>query len=185
MLNLYDEEWPVRTLQQNLPPAKFVFGSHGDSQRQDQQRAGMALDSIVCAGTIVSGGKVERSILSPKVRVNSYASVTDSILFDGVEVGRHAKIRGAIIDKGVRIPAGMQIGFDLELDRRRGFTISPEGIVVIAKQETISPMDSNLFLEHGGYRLDQAEDKAGSPKIMQSSPTPSASQRTGRSSERA
>ncbi len=185
VLNLYDEEWPVRTLQQNLPPAKFVFGSHGDSQRQDQQRAGMALDSIVCAGTIVSGGKVERSILSPKVRVNSYASVTDSILFDGVEVGRHAKIRGAIIDKGVRIPAGMQIGFDLELDRRRGFTISPEGIVVIAKQETISPMDSSLFLEHGGYRLDQAEEKAGSPKIMQSSPTSSASQRVGRSSERA
>ncbi|MFY7873944.1 MAG: glucose-1-phosphate adenylyltransferase, partial [Pirellula sp.] len=87
-LNLYDANWPIRTQQQNLPPPKFVFGSRGDSDR-----CGMALDSIICAGTIISGGRVERSILSPSVRVNSFAQVSDSILFELVEVGRHARIR--------------------------------------------------------------------------------------------
>ncbi|MFO0923383.1 MAG: glucose-1-phosphate adenylyltransferase [Pirellulales bacterium] len=163
-LNLYDEDWPVRTLQPNLPPPKFVFGSHADS-RSDGQRVGMALDSIVCAGTIVSGGRVERSILSPRVRVNSYASVTDSILFEGVEVGRHAKIRKAIIDKGVRIPPGMQIGYDLELDRKRGFTISPQGVVVIAKHETILPMDQSFGLDNG-YRVDGASFPATASKAI-------------------
>ncbi len=135
LLNLYDESWPIRTQQKNLPPPKFVFGSRGDGDR-----CGLALDSIVCAGTIVSGGRVERSILGPCVRVNSYAQVSDSILFEGVEVARHAKIRNAIIDKGVCIPAGIEIGFDLELDRRRGFTISNNGIVTVAKTEDLSSL---------------------------------------------
>lgn len=158
VLNLYDEAWPIRTLQPNLPPPKFVFGSNGDDKR-----VGMALDSLVCGGTIVSGGRVERSILGPKVRVNSYASVSDSILFEGVEVGRHACVRRAIIDKGVRIPPGIQIGFDEELDRRRGFTISPNGIVVIAKRESIPATDiaASLSLEQRDVRLD-------SPKILTS-----------------
>jgi len=133
LLNLYDESWPIRTLQKNLPPPKFVFGSRGDGDR-----CGLALDSIVCAGTIVSGGRVERSILGTGVRVNSYAHVSDSILFEGVEVGRRANIRNAIIDKGVCIPAGFEIGFDLELDRKRGFTISNNGIVTVAKTEDLS-----------------------------------------------
>ena len=132
MLNLYDDVWPVRTFQMNLPPPKFVFGSRGEGDR-----AGRAMDSIVCQGSIVSGGLVERCILSPNVRVNSFAHVEDSILFEGVDVGRHAKIRRAIIDKGVKIPQGVQIGYDLELDRRRGFTISEGGIVVIAKADGV------------------------------------------------
>ena len=133
LLNLYDDSWPIRTQQKNLPPPKFVFGSRGDGDR-----CGVALDSIVCAGTIVSGGKVERSILGPSVRVNSFAQVSDSILFEGVEVGRRTKIQKAIIDKGVCIPAGFEIGFDLELDRKRGFTISNNGIVTVAKTEDLS-----------------------------------------------
>lgn len=135
LLNLYDDSWPIRTQQKNLPPPKFVFGSRGDGDR-----CGLALDSIVCAGTIVSGGRVERSILGPGVRVNSYAQVSDSILFEGVEVGRRAKIRNAVIDKGVCIPSGFEIGFDLELDRKRGFTISNNGIVTVAKTEDLSSL---------------------------------------------
>ena len=132
LLNLYDDVWPVRTFQMNLPPPKFVFGSRGEGDR-----AGRAMDSIICQGSIVSGGLVERCILSPNVRVNSFAHVEDSILFEGVDVGRHAKIRRAIIDKGVKVPQGVEIGYDLELDRRRGFTISDGGIVVIAKADGV------------------------------------------------
>ena len=127
-LNLYDHRWPIRTYQPNLPPPKFVFAERGSSARR-----GQALDSLVCAGTIVSGGQVERSILGPNTRINSYAQVEDSILFDGVNVGRHAKIRRAIIDKEVDIPAGMEIGYNHDLDRSRGFTISDSGVTVIAK----------------------------------------------------
>jgi glucose-1-phosphate adenylyltransferase len=132
---LYDEHWPIRTWQPNLPPPKFVFGSRGSEDRQ-----GKAIDSIVCQGSIVSGGVVERSILSSRVRVNSYAHVEDSILFEGVDIGRHAKVKRAIIDKGVKIPAGVEIGYDLDKDRERGFTISDGGIVVIAKADGIEHM---------------------------------------------
>ncbi len=135
LLNMYDEAWPVRTFQANLPPPKFVFGSRGEADR-----AGRALDSVVCQGTIVSGGLVERCILGPRVRVNSYAHVADSILFEGVDVGRHDRIRRAIIDKWVKVPPGMEIGFDLELDRRRGLTVSDGGVVVIAKGDGLEHM---------------------------------------------
>lgn len=134
-LNMYDAHWPLRTYQPNLPPPKFVFGSQGQNER-----AGHALDSIVCLGSILSGGQVERSILGPQVRVNSYAHVEDSILFEGVDIGRRAKVRRAIIDKGVRIPADAEIGFDLEQDRKRGFTVSPEGVVVIAKANGVEQL---------------------------------------------
>lgn len=133
MLNLYSEHWPVRTFQPNVPAAKFVFGSRGATDR-----VGHAQDSIVCSGSVISGGQVERSIIAAHTRVNSYAHVEDSILFSHVTVGRHARIRRAIVDKGVSIPAGCQIGFDLELDRQRGFTISDGGVVVIAKGSVIS-----------------------------------------------
>jgi glucose-1-phosphate adenylyltransferase len=140
LLNMYDDHWPIRTWQPNLPPPKFVFGSRGGEDRQ-----GKALDSIVCQGCIVSGGNVERSILSSRVRVNSYAHVEDSILFEGVDIGRHARVKRAIIDKGVKIPAGVEIGYDLEKDRERGFTISENGVVVIAKADGIEHMlDSRL-----------------------------------------
>lgn len=133
-LNMYDREWPIRTFMENLPPPKFVFGG-----QQDAHRVGRATDSVVCQGAIVSGGDVSGSILSPGVRVNSYAQVEDSILLDDVSIGRHAKVRRAIIDKGSVIPEGVEVGFDLELDRKRGFTISDNGIVVIAKGEGVDP----------------------------------------------
>ncbi len=130
LLNIYDDDWPIRTYQSTLPPSKFVFGSKGD--REPQFRV---LDSIVCQGCIVSGGQVERSILGPQVRVNSYAHVEDSILFEGVNIGRHANVRRAVIEKGISIPPGARIGYDLELDRQRGFTVSEGGVVVLAKSD--------------------------------------------------
>ncbi len=158
-LNFYDESWPIRTQQKNLPPPKFVFGSRGDGDR-----SGLAVDSIVCAGTIVSGGRVERSILGTGVRINSYAQVSDSILFEGVEVGRRANIRNAIIDKGVCIPAGFEIGFDLELDRKRGFTISNNGIVTVAKTEDLSSLTHQS--NSGTSRADAGSLNVASPKGM-------------------
>ncbi len=131
-LNLYDETWPIRTYQQQSPPPKFVFADMSGPA----PRVGQAHDSLVCSGCIISGGQVRRSILSPNVRVNSWATVENSILFDGVDIGRHTRIRRAIIDKGVQIPEGMEIGFDLEHDRARGFTVTESGIVVIAKTDS-------------------------------------------------
>jgi len=128
-LNMYDMEWPIRTYQPNLPPPKFVFA--------EEHRRGYALDSIVCAGTIVSGGRVQRSILGHQVRINSYAEVEDSILFAGVNIGRHARIRRAIIDKGIQIPAGVEIGFDPKLDLARGFTVTDRGVTVIAQTDGV------------------------------------------------
>ncbi len=140
LLNLYDQNWPIRTLQPNLPPPKFVFGSDGNLDR-----CGQAIDSIVCPGTILSGGKVKRSVISSNVRVNSYASVEESIVFHGVNIGRHARIRRAIIDKEVSIPADMEIGYDLEQDRRRGFAISPGGIVIISRNDSPNTVDDAIY----------------------------------------
>lgn len=139
LLNLYDERWPIRTWQPNLPPAKFVFGSDGESNRR-----GEALDSIVCSGTVVSGGSVQRSILGPQVRVNSFASIEDSILFEGVDVGRNARLRRVIIDKDVRIPPGTEIGFDPQADAARGFTVTQDGLVVIGKSDWIAAAGEHL-----------------------------------------
>ena len=138
--NLYDASWPIRTYHPPQPPAKFVFAD----LYEKKPRAGMALDSIVSQGCIVSGGRVERSILSPMVRINSWADVRESILFTGVNIGRHAKIRRAIIDKGVQVAEGMEIGYDLELDRKRGFTVTESGIVVLAKSDDDSSVPSDL-----------------------------------------
>ncbi|MGD9579617.1 MAG: glucose-1-phosphate adenylyltransferase [Syntrophorhabdus sp.] len=126
IFNLYDKSWPIRTYEGQYPPAKTVFAD------EDKGRAGKALDSIICSGVIISGGRVERSILSPGVRVNSYAQVDKSILFHNVVVGMRAKVKRAIIDKGVRVPDGMKIGYDLEKDRQQ-FFVSDRGIVVIPK----------------------------------------------------
>jgi glucose-1-phosphate adenylyltransferase len=132
VLNLYDREWPIRTHQPQLPPPKFVFFDEG---RGEYARRGEAHDSMVCPGAIVSGGHVRRSILSPNVRVNSFALVESSLLFDGVDVGRYCRIRRAIIDKNVKVPPHTTIGYDLDQDRRRGFHVTEQGIVVIAKAE--------------------------------------------------
>jgi glucose-1-phosphate adenylyltransferase len=128
-LNLYDRAWPIRSNQPQLPPPKFVF------REESTGRRGEAHDSIVCAGCIISGGQVVRSILSPNVRINSFARVEDSILFQGVDVGRGSRIRRAIIDKDIQIPRDTVIGYDPAHDHRRGFTITEGGIVVIAKGE--------------------------------------------------
>jgi glucose-1-phosphate adenylyltransferase len=126
--NLYDQEWLIRTFQEQYPPVKTVHS--GD---KEEGRVGLVLDSIVSEGCVVSGGRVQRSILSPNVRINSFSEVYDSILMEGVNVGRHAKIKRAIIDKDVSIPQGMVIGFNLEEDKKR-FFISEAGIVVVAKR---------------------------------------------------
>jgi glucose-1-phosphate adenylyltransferase len=123
-LNLYDEEWPIRTAPIQAPPPKFVFA-------QDN-RAGIALDSLISPGCIISGGRVQNAVLSPHVRINSYSQVTESILFEGVQIGRYAKIRRAIVDEGVVIPEGMQIGYNPRADAQN-FAISQGGIVVVPK----------------------------------------------------
>ena len=132
VLNLYDAAWPIRTLQPQLPPPKFVFSGEG---LPGQARRGEALESMVCSGCIVSGGQVRRSILSPRVRVNSYAVVEDSILFDGAEVGRYCRVKRAILDKDVKLPPYTVLGYDQEFDRKRGFTLTEQGVVVVPKAE--------------------------------------------------
>ncbi len=134
--NLYDASWPIRTFHSSFPPPKFVFAD----LKEQAPRAGFALDSLISQGCIVSGGRVERSILSPNVRINSWADVRESILLSNVTIGRHAHIRRAIIDKGVQVPEGMEIGFDLGIDRQRGFTVTESGLVVIAKSDGSSQL---------------------------------------------
>jgi len=133
VLNLYDDTWPVRTLQPQQPPPKFVHAGMGTP---GYTRCGEAHDSVVSVGSIISGGQVRRSVISPRVRVNSYAVVEDSILFDGVEVGRYCRIKNAIIDKEVLIPPYTVLGYDSDFDRRRGFTVTEGGIVVVQKSES-------------------------------------------------
>lgn len=127
LFNLYDQDWPVRTYQGQFPPAKFVFA-------QDYQggRMGVALDSIVCGGCIISGGRVQNSVLSPNVVVQDHAEVRESVVMENVIIGEHAQIRRAIIDKDVVIPPHTEIGYDVEADRRR-FTVSDSGLVTISK----------------------------------------------------
>ncbi len=128
-LNLYDTTWPIRTWQPPLPPPKFVFNDVDAAT----PRVGHAMDSLVCSGSIISGGSVDRCIFSPRVRVNSYASVTGSILFEGVDVGRHCRINRAIIDKWVKVPDGVCIGINEAEDIARGLTISDDGIVAVPR----------------------------------------------------
>jgi glucose-1-phosphate adenylyltransferase len=124
VFDLYNRRWPILTWQFPDPPAKFVH----DLDR----RRGRAISSLVANGVIVSGGTVRRSILSPRVRVHSFSEVEDSVLFEEVYVGRGAVVRRAVVDKNVHIPPEARIGVDPEEDRRR-FTISEDGVVVIAK----------------------------------------------------
>jgi glucose-1-phosphate adenylyltransferase len=128
--NLYNREWPILTWPDPLPPAKFVFDD-------EDGRRGMALDSMVCAGVVISGATVRRSVLSPGAHLHSYAVVEDSVLMQGVDVGRNAVVRRAIVDKNVRIADGAQIGVDPVAERER-FTISAAGVVVIPKGATVA-----------------------------------------------
>ena len=124
-LNLYSKDWPLRTFNYNYPPAKFIW--------HEQDRVGMATNSMISEGCIVSGGTLSRCILAPEVRINSYSQVTESILMENVNIGRYAEIHRAIIDKNVNIPPYMKIGFNQDEDRARGFYVSAGRITVVPK----------------------------------------------------
>ena len=126
--NLYDVNWPIRTKLFQQPPAKFVFAQEG-------RRMGIAIDSIVSAGCIVSGGRAIRSVLSPGVRINSYSEVENSILMHNVEIGRYSRVRNAIIDANVKVPEASVIGFNLEEDRQKGYHVTDSGIVVVPSRQ--------------------------------------------------
>lgn len=129
--NLYDTTWPLQLTLPPHPPAKFVFA-------ETEGRYGVATDSLISPGCIVSGGQVSRSVLSPGVRVNSYSQVEESVLFSGVDIGRHARVRRAIIEKNTRVPEYARIGYDLDEDAKH-FRVTPSGLVVVESQDIMSP----------------------------------------------
>jgi len=121
-LNLYDESWPILTYQRQLPPAKFVF--------DDDDRRGVAIDSMVSGGCVISGARLKRSLLFSNVKLHSYSEVADSVLLPEVDVGRHSRIRRAVIDRGCRLAPGTVIGVDPEADRAR-FRVTDAGVVLV------------------------------------------------------
>ena len=123
--NLYNREWAIRTFNYNYPPAKFVW--------EESERVGMATNSLVAEGCVISGGHISKCVLSPNVRVNSFSYVQESILMEDVIIGRHAQIKKAIIDKYVNIPSGIKIGYDKGEDLARGFYVTDTGITVVPK----------------------------------------------------
>lgn len=125
IFNMYNTAWPIRTFVYNSPPAKFVWANN--------ERMGMASESLVSEGCIISGGQVSRSILSPNVRVNSFSFITESIIFESSNIGRHSEIRKAIIDKNVEIPPYTRIGCDYDEDISRGFLRTESGVTVVPK----------------------------------------------------
>jgi glucose-1-phosphate adenylyltransferase len=133
-LNLYNREWPVRSTGYPDPPAKFVF--------DEDNRRGLAIDSIVSGGCILSGGIVRQSVLGRDVHVHTGALVEGSVIMDNCDIGRYAKVRRAILDKNVRIPQGTSVGYDLDADRGRGWHVTGSGIVVIGREHSTVPMAS-------------------------------------------
>jgi glucose-1-phosphate adenylyltransferase len=140
VFNLYDKSWPIRTRVRQYPPAKFVFGEPG--------RSGMAINSVITAGVIISGASVSNSVLSQDVRVNSYSDVDASIIFSHVNIGRHCRIRRAIIDRDVHIPEGTVIGYDPMEDKRRYF-VTPSGLTIVTREASLfeNPVDPE-FQQH-------------------------------------
>lgn len=124
-LNLYDKTWPIWTYQEQLPPAKFVF--------DDDNRRGMAVDSLVSGGCIVSGSTIKHSLLSNNVRIHSYGEIEDAVILPNVEIGRNCRLRRVIIDRDCRIPEGAAIGINLEEDKKR-YYVSPKGIVLVSPE---------------------------------------------------
>ena len=131
IFNLYNSDWPIHTQQVNLPPAKFIHDAEGNQGRTN--------DSIVSLGTVVTGGIVERSVLSPNVRVQSRALVTDSVLMDNVSIGKDSTIRRAILDKDVVVADGAAVGVDRNRDIARGFVVTDSGITVVPKGVVVTP----------------------------------------------
>ncbi|HTW18661.1 MAG TPA: glucose-1-phosphate adenylyltransferase [Mycobacteriales bacterium] len=129
VFDLYNSQWPILSTSPSLPPAKFVHGA--------PDRTGIAIESLVSPGCIVSGGTVRRSVLSPGVKIHSRSEIDECVLMHGVDVGRGAVLRRAIIDKGVFVPPGAQIGVDHDADRARGFLVSAEGVVVLGKGQVV------------------------------------------------
>jgi glucose-1-phosphate adenylyltransferase len=124
-LNLYEKEWPLWTYQEQLPPAKFVF--------DEDKRRGMAVDSMVSGGCVVSGSKVSNSVIFSNVRINSYSRIDHSVILPQVEIGRHSRIRNAIIDRACVIPKGTEIGHDAEQDRANGYRVTDSGLVLVTR----------------------------------------------------
>jgi len=124
-LNLYDRIWPIWTYQEQMPPAKFVFNDEG--------RCGSATDSLVSGGCVISGSRIDDSVLFSDVRVHSYSNIEGSVILPNVTIGRHVKLKRVVIDKGVTIPEGMQIGINLEEDRKR-FYVSEKGITLVTPE---------------------------------------------------
>ena len=125
VFDLYSKSWPIKTFNYNYPPAKFIWHEEG--------RTGMATNSLVSEGCIISGSIISHCVLSPNVRVNSYSKIVDSIIMEDVSIGRNCEIRKAIIDKNVDIPEGTKIGLNVDEDLSRGFFVSNEGVVVVPK----------------------------------------------------
>ncbi len=140
VFNLYDRNWPIRTRIRQYPPAKFVFGEPG--------RTGMAINSIVSAGCIVSGATVRNSVLSQDVRVNSYSEVDSSIVFSHVNIGRHCRVRRAIIDRDVQLPEGTVIGYDPNEDKKNYF-VTPSGLTVVTRDYSLyeNPVSPDFLME--------------------------------------
>lgn len=141
VFNLYNPDWPVRTAPPKHPPAKFVFADSG-------QRMGVALDSLVSHGCIISGGRVANSVLSPGARIHSHSVVESSVLFQNVVIGRHCRVRRAIIDQNIRLPEYLEVGIDTEADRRAGHFVTDSGLVVIHQDspgvECLAPRSSRV-----------------------------------------
>ena len=128
IFNLYDKSWPLRTWQHQYPPAKTVFA--------DPDRMGVAVDSIVSGGSIISGGRVKGCVVGLDVRVNSFCEVENSIVFNHVNIGRHSRIRNAIIDRHVVLPEHTEIGYDLEADRSR-YQVTDKGVITVVREESM------------------------------------------------
>ena len=135
VFNLYDSQWPIRTVPPMGPPAKFVFAEEG-------RRMGVALNSLVSHGCIISGGRVAGSVLSPGVRINSFCEIDSSVLLPNVNVGRHSRIRRAIVDQSVQLPENSEIGFEPEADRAAGYAVTDAGIVVVHRAPMAMPVNT-------------------------------------------
>ncbi|GJL74961.1 glucose-1-phosphate adenylyltransferase [Nitrosomonas sp.] len=124
-LNLYDEDWPIWTYQEQLPPAKFVF--------DDEQRRGQALDSMVSGGCIISGGTIRRSLLFSNVQARSFSNIEDSVILPNVDIGRHAHLKRVVVEKNCKIPEGLKVGFDAAEDSKQ-FHVTDKGITLITPE---------------------------------------------------